>query len=63
MPEVDYEVYLHVPAIEVLKGCLCLSYREMTHFLVWTMREFGVAKSWTLLLNINIEDLYIHVWQ
>ncbi|ESW17389.1 hypothetical protein PHAVU_007G235400 [Phaseolus vulgaris] len=61
VPDVDCEVTPEVPVIEVLKGCLCLNHRQGTQLRVWTMREFGVAKSWTPLLNINYEDLNIHV--
>ena len=50
-----------VPVLEVLKGCLCLSHHQGTCFVVWIMREFGVAKSWTLLLNVSYEDLHIRV--
>jgi len=61
IPEVDCKLYVHVPAIEVLKECLYLSCHQLKQFLVWTMREFGVAKLWTSLLNINWQDLEIHV--
>ncbi|KAK7364312.1 hypothetical protein VNO80_12869 [Phaseolus coccineus] len=61
MPDVPCEGFPDAPVIAVFKGCLCLSYRQGTRFLVWTMREFGVAKSWTPLLNINYKDLQIHV--
>ncbi|KAK7355366.1 hypothetical protein VNO80_14621 [Phaseolus coccineus] len=63
MPDVHCEVPPDMPVIEVLKGCLYLSHRQGTRLLVWTMREFGVAKSWTPLLNINYEDLDNHLLQ
>nr|KYP32248.1 hypothetical protein KK1_047111 [Cajanus cajan] len=39
-----------------LKRCLCLSldYKN-THFVVWLMREFGIEKSWTQILNVSYE--------
>ncbi|CAJ1967969.1 unnamed protein product [Sphenostylis stenocarpa] len=61
MPDGLSEVPPDVPVLEVLKGCLCLSHHQGTHFVVWLMREFGAAKSWTLLLNVNYEDLRIRV--
>ena len=61
MPDVRCEGSPDAPVIAVFNGCLWFSYRQGTRFLGWTMREFGVAKSWTLLLNINYEDLHIHV--
>ncbi|XP_068492349.1 F-box/kelch-repeat protein At3g23880-like [Phaseolus vulgaris] len=61
MPDFHCEVPHDEPVIQVFKGCLCLSHRQGTQLFVCTMREFGVAKSWTPLLNINYEDLDIHV--
>nr|KYP53325.1 hypothetical protein KK1_024702 [Cajanus cajan] len=49
------------PNLKVLKDYLCLYYDHMkTHFVVWLMREYGVDKSWTQLLNIIYEHLQIH---
>ncbi|XP_020239130.1 F-box/kelch-repeat protein At3g23880 [Cajanus cajan] len=49
------------PNLGVLKDCLCFYHDYMkTHFVVWLMREFGVDKSWTQLLNINYEHLQIY---
>ena len=45
MPDVHIEGPSDVPVIEVLKGCLYLSHRQGTQFLVWRMKEFGVATS------------------
>jgi len=61
MPDFHCEVPHDELVIQVFKGCLCLSHRQGTQLFVCTMREFGVAKSWTPLLNINYEDLDIHV--
>ena len=61
MPDVHIEGPSDVPVIEVLKGCLYLSHRQGTQFLVWRMKEFGVATSWTPLLNINYEGLHFYV--
>ncbi|XP_028214931.1 uncharacterized protein LOC114396981 [Glycine soja] len=49
-----------VPYLRVLKGCLCLArdYKR-THFVVWLMKEFGVEKSWTQLLNVSYEHIKI----
>ncbi|KAG4907029.1 hypothetical protein GLYMA_20G074800v4 [Glycine max] len=43
--------------LRVLKGCLCLSYHEETHFSFWLMRGFGVQNSWTHLLIISYDQL------
>ncbi|XP_014511470.1 F-box/kelch-repeat protein At3g23880-like [Vigna radiata var. radiata] len=59
MPDGLSEVPPDVPVLEVLKGCLCLSHHQGTCFVVWMMKEFGVAKSWTLLLNVSYEHLRI----
>ena len=55
MPDGVSQVPDYPPKIGVLKGCLCLSYthRSRTHFVVWLMRQFGVEKSWTRLLNVS----------
>ncbi|RDY13287.1 F-box/kelch-repeat protein, partial [Mucuna pruriens] len=34
--------------------CLCLDYKG-THFVVWQMRDFGVEKTWTQLVNLRHE--------
>ncbi|XP_020231899.1 F-box/kelch-repeat protein At3g23880 [Cajanus cajan] len=60
MPDGLLEVPPDVPVLEVLKGCLCLSHHHGKRFVVWLMREFGVEKSWTHLLNISYENLHIH---
>nr|KYP53326.1 hypothetical protein KK1_024703 [Cajanus cajan] len=49
------------PNLRVLKDYLFLYYDHMkTYFVVWLMREYGVDKSWTQLLNISYEHLQIH---
>nr|KYP55384.1 F-box/kelch-repeat protein At3g23880 family [Cajanus cajan] len=49
------------PNLKVLKDYLCLYYDHMkTHLVVWLMKEYGVDKSWTQLLNISYEHLQIH---
>ncbi|OIW19189.1 hypothetical protein TanjilG_04932 [Lupinus angustifolius] len=62
------EVYLEVPIEElyvflgVLMDCLCISYDDFnkgTNFVVWQMKEFGVQKSWTKLLNVSYHDLQL----
>ncbi|CAL0309073.1 unnamed protein product [Lupinus luteus] len=57
-PVVDtYELIL-MPKLWVLGGCLCFSYDFVgTHFVLWQMKEFGVAESWTMLLNISYRDV------
>nr|KYP50188.1 F-box/kelch-repeat protein At3g23880 family [Cajanus cajan] len=56
MPHGLLEVPAREPYLGVLKGCLCLSldYKD-THFVVWLMREFGIQKSWTQILNVSYE--------
>ncbi|KAG5028447.1 hypothetical protein JHK87_011961 [Glycine soja] len=54
------EVSFPEPRLGVLKGYLCLSCDHgRTHFVVWLMREFGVEKSWTQLLNVSYEHLQL----
>ncbi|CAL0306409.1 unnamed protein product [Lupinus luteus] len=62
------EVYLEVAIEElyvflgVLMDCLCISYDDFykgTNFIVWQMKEFGVQKSWTKLLNVSYHDLQV----
>ncbi|CAL0306812.1 unnamed protein product [Lupinus luteus] len=68
MPCAFDEVYLEVPFEElyiflgVLMDCLCVSYDDFykgTNFVVWQMKEFGVEKSWTKLLNVSYYDLKV----
>lgn len=48
------------PDLGVLKGCLSIFYdHKETHFVVWLMREFGVQKSSTQLLNVTYEHLQV----
>ncbi|XP_020218781.1 F-box/kelch-repeat protein At3g23880 [Cajanus cajan] len=56
MPHGLLEVPPCEPYLGVLKGCLCLSldYKN-THFVVWLMREFGIQKSWTQILNVSYD--------
>ncbi|RDY05191.1 F-box/kelch-repeat protein, partial [Mucuna pruriens] len=61
MPDGLFKVPPDVPALEILKGCLCLSHHHETHFVVWLMKEFRDEKSWTQLLNVGYEHLHIHV--
>ncbi|XP_057453223.1 F-box protein CPR1-like [Lotus japonicus] len=53
-PRCIYEIREFMPALGVLKDCLCLCYTEKKlHFAIWQMKEFGVHNSWTLLFNIT----------
>ncbi|TKY65762.1 F-box/kelch-repeat protein [Spatholobus suberectus] len=47
------------PSFGVFKDCLSLFLhnKKTNRFIVWQMKEFGDQKSWTLLLNIAIQDL------
>ncbi|KAK7293140.1 hypothetical protein RJT34_16001 [Clitoria ternatea] len=46
----------HLPILCVSRGCLCVScYHMDTHFVIWQMKELGLKKSWTCLVNINLE--------
>lgn len=59
MPDGLSEVLVE-PDLRVLNGCLCLSYdHKRTHLVVWIMREFGVEKSWTQMLNVSYEFLQV----
>ncbi|KAH1054573.1 hypothetical protein AAZX31_08G340300 [Glycine max] len=43
-----------------LRDRLCLYHdRNATHFVVWQMKEFGVEKSWTLLMKVTYNHLQI----
>ncbi|KAG5027590.1 hypothetical protein JHK86_023504 [Glycine max] len=59
-PDGMSEVSFPEPRLGILKGYLCLSCDHgRTHFVVWLMREFGVEKSWTQLLNVSYEHLQL----
>ena len=48
------------PNIGVLMDCLCFSHDyKRSHFVVWQMKEFGVEKSWTQLVNVSYHNLRI----
>ncbi|KAK7338965.1 hypothetical protein VNO77_19599 [Canavalia gladiata] len=47
-----------VPALGLINHCLCFCYdHKRTNFVVWQMKEFGVEKSWTRLVNVSYEHL------
>ncbi|CAL5191947.1 unnamed protein product [Lathyrus oleraceus] len=48
------------PSVTVLMDRLCFSHRTKgTHFVLWTMMEFGVQESWTQFLKISFQNLRI----
>ncbi|CAJ1967971.1 unnamed protein product [Sphenostylis stenocarpa] len=47
------EVHFAQPALEVFKGCLCLSHQHEGQFDVWLRREFSDEKSWFKFLNLS----------
>ncbi|XP_050902897.1 F-box/kelch-repeat protein At3g23880-like [Lathyrus oleraceus] len=46
------------PNLGVLHNCLCLSFDIDTHLVLWLMKEYGVAESWTRLMMIPAEHLW-----
>ncbi|CAL0324321.1 unnamed protein product [Lupinus luteus] len=60
LPDVVNEAPIHNPTLVVLMDCLCLSYDyKTTHFVLWQMKEYGIEKSWTQVVNISYEHLQI----
>ncbi|CAL0309047.1 unnamed protein product [Lupinus luteus] len=46
------------PSLWVLGGYLCFSYEiGNSEFVLWQMKEYGVAESWTMLLKLSHGDL------
>jgi len=52
------------PLIGVLGGCLSLYLhnRDTKYLSIWQMKEFGNRRSWTLLLNISLQDLGVNLY-
>ncbi|CAI8587409.1 unnamed protein product [Vicia faba] len=48
------------PDLGVLNNCLCVSFNIGTHLVLWLMKEYGVAESWTRLKMIPAEHLQKH---
>ncbi|XP_057443761.1 F-box/kelch-repeat protein At3g23880-like [Lotus japonicus] len=47
--------------VGVLGECLCVSIFKREFFSIWQMKEFGIDKSWTKLLNLNnVNELLDH---
>ncbi|KAG4378866.1 hypothetical protein AAZX31_17G112800 [Glycine max] len=59
-PDAPFEIPIALPSLGVLKGCLCASFNQKSHFVVWIMREFGVETSWTQLLNVSYQHLQLN---
>lgn len=53
----DFE-FVEKPSLCVLGDCLCYCYEmNENRFVLWQMKEYGVAESWTKLLNITYQGL------
>ncbi|KAF1877205.1 hypothetical protein Lal_00011975 [Lupinus albus] len=60
LPDGLDEAPINNPTLVVLMDCLCVSYDyKTTHFVLWQMKEFGIEKSWTQLVNVSYEHLQI----
>jgi len=50
----------------VLTNCICVSFDQKTHWVVWMMKEYGVIESWTKLMIISqnslISDIFTGPW-
>ncbi|KAL1358431.1 hypothetical protein AAHE18_04G031900 [Arachis hypogaea] len=60
-PDYEKEETSSTPTLGVLNECLCMSYdHKRTHFVVWVMKDYGVAESWIKLVTVpylpNPED-------
>lgn len=55
----EFEIDAHgFPRINVLRDSLCVCYsHDNNPFVIWQMKEFGVQKSWTLLVSVRLEHL------
>ncbi|XLT06873.1 hypothetical protein HN51_045622 [Arachis hypogaea] len=60
--------YGEVPSLHVLKNLLSIcfhpAYENTAAFTIWIMKEYGVEKSWTILLTIRFRDGIIppNIW-
>ncbi|PNX87815.1 F-box protein, partial [Trifolium pratense] len=48
----DCNDYMCKPSLCVLNDRLCLCFVNKTHWVVWSMKEYGVVESWTKLIKI-----------
>ncbi|XP_058761558.1 F-box/kelch-repeat protein At3g06240-like [Vicia villosa] len=61
LPQGFIEVPFVEPHLSVLKDSLCFSHDfRQTHFVIWQMKEFGVAESWTQLFKLKYYNLQIY---
>lgn len=61
LPQGFIEVPFDQPHLSVLNNYLCFShdFRE-SYFIIWKMKEFGVAESWTQFFKIRYRDLQVY---
>jgi len=56
LPQHDDADNVRSTHLSILSDCLCVSFDYETHWTVWTMKEYGVAESWTKLMIIPQQE-------
>ncbi|KAL1533742.1 F-box protein CPR1-like [Salvia divinorum] len=47
--------------LNVLRDCLCYSYRLDDEFVIWLMKEYQVEESWTVEYKLSATDWYTYI--
>jgi F-box interacting protein len=50
LPQYDGEEYIYTSVLDVLRNYLCVRYESRDQSVMWLMKEYGVAESWTKLM-------------